>query len=243
MAALPAREFIVELFNDVLTSVLDDNNYKSKYLFDRNVFQKFIAVMFVNYATTDPMFYGINRGRLCRVGRKGHGQHAAVHRHPQRIDRNRAAFAAGRPGIVPAANPGHGHALVDAPDFGTDTADFGHAGLYAGDAKPDTWSSLSPEHLASRLPVVLVNEEVLLGPIHSLCSAALCVKRQGDAETQRFARVILADACRLVDELKRLNIISPLSNNPGSVIEEVDGRRYEPTVNFADSTLKISKVQ
>src|SRR5205814_9456773 len=57
----PARGFIVTLFDDVLLSVQDDGNYISKYLFDRNVFQKFIALMFVNYATTDPIFYGTNR--------------------------------------------------------------------------------------------------------------------------------------------------------------------------------------
>ena len=71
--------------------------------------------------------------------------------------------------------------------------------------------------LAARLPSELVNEEVLLGPISSLCQAAQLLKQKGDADTQRYARVILADACRLVDELKRLNIISPLSNNPGNV--------------------------
>ena len=57
----PARTFIASLFGDVLDSVTDDSNYSRKYLFDRNVFQKFIALMFVNYATTDPMFYGTNR--------------------------------------------------------------------------------------------------------------------------------------------------------------------------------------
>ncbi|MEP6754169.1 MAG: hypothetical protein ABJA67_01610 [Chthonomonadales bacterium] len=57
----PARQFIASLFGDVLDSVTDDSNYSRKYLFDRNVFQKFIALMFVNYATTDPMFYGTNR--------------------------------------------------------------------------------------------------------------------------------------------------------------------------------------
>ena len=59
---LPARLFIVALFDDLLYSVKKDANYQSKYLFDKEVFQKFIAVMFVNYATTDPMFYGINKG-------------------------------------------------------------------------------------------------------------------------------------------------------------------------------------
>src|SRR5581483_8735543 len=61
VSQLPPRDFIAALFEEVLRSVRDDANYKSKYYFDRNVFQKFIAVMFVNYATTDPVFYGINR--------------------------------------------------------------------------------------------------------------------------------------------------------------------------------------
>jgi hypothetical protein len=60
MQATPWK-FIAGLFADVLDSVLDDTNYASRYTFDRNVFQKFIAVMFVNYATTDPQFYGTNR--------------------------------------------------------------------------------------------------------------------------------------------------------------------------------------
>ena len=42
-------------------SVTSDSNYTGKYRFDREVFQKFIAVMFVNYATTHPMFYGTSR--------------------------------------------------------------------------------------------------------------------------------------------------------------------------------------
>src|SRR5436190_19006667 len=57
----PAREFISRVFDDVLESVADDSNYESKYTFDKHVFQKFIALMFVNYATTDQMFYGTNK--------------------------------------------------------------------------------------------------------------------------------------------------------------------------------------
>src|SRR5258707_394008 len=53
---LPAREFVARLFDDVLDAVEHDENYTNKYTFDRYVFQKFIAVMFVNYATTDSMF-------------------------------------------------------------------------------------------------------------------------------------------------------------------------------------------
>src|SRR5438874_629336 len=46
-----ARDFVSSMFGDVLDSVTDDANYVNKYLFDRNVFQKFIALMFINYAT------------------------------------------------------------------------------------------------------------------------------------------------------------------------------------------------
>jgi len=55
------REFVASIFDDVLESVEDPLNYQSKYDFDKYVFQKFIAVMFVNYATTEPMFYGTNK--------------------------------------------------------------------------------------------------------------------------------------------------------------------------------------
>lgn len=58
---LEAREFVTMLFDDVLAEVDDDSNYFEKNGFDRNVFQKFIALMFVNYATTDPVFYGTNK--------------------------------------------------------------------------------------------------------------------------------------------------------------------------------------
>lgn len=58
---LDAREFVARIFEDVLESVEDPLNYQGKYTFDKFVFQKFIAIMFVNYATTDPMFYGTNK--------------------------------------------------------------------------------------------------------------------------------------------------------------------------------------
>ena len=225
VAALPAREFIVALFNDVLTSVMDDANYKSKYLFDRNVFQKFIAVMFVNYATTDPMFYGINKADYAVSGAKDMDStplYIAIRK--ELTDIEQRLWAEGKGHALPD-HPGIGY---DAPNFGTGIApDFG-TGVTVPDfgggptpdfggpnfAEPYHAGRLTPEELAVRLPSEIVNEEVLLGPIKSLCSAAMALRQKGDAETQRFARVILADACRLMDELKRLNIISPLSDNP-----------------------------
>jgi hypothetical protein len=58
---LEPREFVSRIFDDVLESVDDPLNYQSKYSFDKYVFQKFIALMFVNYATTDPQFYGTSK--------------------------------------------------------------------------------------------------------------------------------------------------------------------------------------
>src|SRR5437764_62171 len=59
----PGREFVSRVFDDVLTAVETNENYESKYTSDKHVFQNFIAVMFVSYATTDPMFHGTNRQR------------------------------------------------------------------------------------------------------------------------------------------------------------------------------------
>jgi hypothetical protein len=58
---LPPREFVARVFDDVLDSVEDPLNYQNKYSFDKHVFQKFIALMFVNYATTDQQFYGTSK--------------------------------------------------------------------------------------------------------------------------------------------------------------------------------------
>ena len=59
---MPPRPFIGRIFDDVLKSVLAEENYGDRHIFDRNVFQKgFVALMFVNYATTDPVFYGTNK--------------------------------------------------------------------------------------------------------------------------------------------------------------------------------------
>jgi hypothetical protein len=61
LAAMDPHQFLVHLFEDVLQAVQNNDYYQSKYTFDRYVFQKFIALMFINYATTDPIFYGTNK--------------------------------------------------------------------------------------------------------------------------------------------------------------------------------------
>lgn len=191
---LPPEAFVVRLFDDVLESVLDDANYVNQYRFDRNVFQKFLTVMFVNYATTDPIFYGINRGDY------GVSAEKEMDNTPLYIAIRRELLAIEeRLRVAPeeAVQP----ILAPPTPVGAETI---HA---------------PTKEMQVTLPGELVNEEVLMGPISSLCSAAILLRRKSDPETQRIARVILADAEKLVDELKRLGIISPITNNPGHVNE------------------------
>ncbi len=188
IAALQPREFIVSLFDDVLSSVLDDTNYGRKYLFDRNVFQKFIAVMFVNYATTDPIFYGINRHDYAVSGDKEMDDtplYIAIRREINQIEQHLIAES-GFEGDGKASGLGEAERKE-------------HADLIYNDVE---------------LPSQLVNEEILLGPITSLCLTAKQLKRNQDPDTQRRAQVILDDASKLVVALKRIGVLSALTQNP-----------------------------
>jgi hypothetical protein len=216
LAALPARQFIVGLFAEVIRSVQNDENYTGKYPFDKNVFQKFIAVMFVNYATTNPMFYGINRadyGVSTDKDMDATPLYMAIRKELSEIEAL----------LAEENNPFAGAPVVATPEQTMGMPDFASAPpLPIGDV-PDPGVApnglhgrVSFEQAGAMLPSELINEEVLLGPITSLCSAAQLLMRKNDPETQRFARVILADASKLVDELKRLGIVSHLANDPGA---------------------------
>jgi hypothetical protein len=187
VSQLPARDFVASLFADVLESVTDDANYESKYTFDRNVFQKFIALMFVNYATTDPIFYGTNRadyGVSEEKDMEGTPLYMAVARELREIEQ----LLAEEEGIAPA----EGYVPAERA---------AHPG----------------EEMTFQLPGTLINEDVLLGPIASICAAAQQIYKKEDHETVEFARIIMGDASRLVQELKRLNILSPFAYDPGAV--------------------------
>jgi hypothetical protein len=188
---LPARDFIVLLFEDVLRAVMDDAFYKSKYTFDKFVFQKFIAVMFVNYATTDPMFYGISKQDYAVAEGKDMDEtplYLAVRKELMQIEQEMLA----EQGLVPI--------VPTMPAYESLSEAAG----------------LSLEQAASLLPGHLINEEVLMGPLTSLCSAAKLLLNKSDVETQRFAKLILHDASILMGEFKRLGIVSPLANDPGA---------------------------
>ena len=57
VVAMSASKLTATIFNDLLQSIEAYENYISKHVFDRNVFQKYVAVMFACYATTDSLFY------------------------------------------------------------------------------------------------------------------------------------------------------------------------------------------
>jgi hypothetical protein len=218
LPAVHPRDFIVALFDEVLRSVQDDTNYTGKYPFDKCVFQKFIAVMFVNYATTDPMFYGINKKDYGVSGDRDMDStplYVAIRRELLEIEQT----------LGDEANPFRDAPVIAWPRDEPRDPDFSRAALLpvgevteisSSEHVPEHPGRLSFEQAAAMLPTEIVNADVLLGPITSLCSAAHLLLRKSDPETQRFARYILADASKLVEELKRLGIVSALFNDPGA---------------------------
>ncbi len=224
------RSFIVSLFQEVIMSVRDNANYASKYMFDRNVFQKFIAVMFVNYATTDPMFYGINKkdyGVSADKEMDSTPLYVAIRRELTEIEEQYARegrtltptrtsdTVTTQPiSSMPAPTNVYDPNAPETPvEFAT-SFDF-HSPAHAEDGiEEDHAGRVSFEQAASMLPQELVNVDVLLGPITSLCKAAHLLRRKSDPETQRFAQIVLADASKLVSELKRLGVIPEMANDP-----------------------------
>ncbi len=216
VAELDSREFIVSLFREVIESVKDDANYAGKYPFDKNVFQKFIAVMFINYATTDPLFYGINKkdyGVSADKDMESTPLYQAIRKELLEIEER----------LANEANPFANAPVLATPDTTSGLPDFSLAAPLPIGSVPEPGSE--PALAGSRghlpfdptkdmLPGHLVAEEVLMNPIISLCSAADLLIRKSDPDTQRFAKMILGEASRLITELKRLGIISDVANDP-----------------------------
>ncbi|MDE2125697.1 MAG: hypothetical protein KGJ62_03825 [Armatimonadetes bacterium] len=212
LVGLSPREFIVGLFGEIIQSVIDTANYQNRYLFDRNVFQKFIAVMFINYATTDPMFYGINKKDYAVSGDRDMDDtplYVAIGRELRDIEAGRID--------VSSAEHGGLEGITQQPTSTTQRLDTIQLPAQEEPAAQVLRAAFTDFDTASELlPSELVLEDVLLGPLTSLCSAASLLGRKNDPETQRFARVVLADASRIVQELKRLGTISELVNDPAA---------------------------
>jgi hypothetical protein len=200
----PAREFISRIFDDLLESVEYDANYVKKYTFDKNVFQKFIAVMFVNYATTDPMFYGTNKADY-GVSADKEMQDTPLYRavavalrdlereHP--VD-GRAAPAPRAPGVPLAPTPSVPTWEPAAP------APVGAAG---GESAP-------PPGLEQ--PAWAHAEQTLMEPFMSLAEAMQLLRRLDHPRARECGEIIGLNVRRLFRQLKTLGLISPVVADP-----------------------------
>lgn len=189
---LPGREFLISLFADVLDSVLEDDNYRSRYFFDKNVFQQFIALMFLTYAATDTIFYGTNPddyGVSKDKNMDGTSLYRAISQELHRI------------------------ALIEARD-GESVEDLFGLEAQAPEAKPEEL----PVHLA-QLPI---QDDAILSHLASICAVAHQVHKHQGGEPVELTRLILADVSKLVQELKRLGVLSPLAYDPGVAAPHVE---------------------
>lgn len=60
---MPAPQFFLMLLNEILQCVQAETSYASGQIFDGAVFPKYIALMFLYYAVTDPLFYNLRAGQ------------------------------------------------------------------------------------------------------------------------------------------------------------------------------------
>jgi hypothetical protein len=232
LAQLSGRDFLLSLLADVLDSVMDESNYGSKYLFDRNVFQQFIALIFMTYSSTDSVFYGI------------HKDDYGVSRDKD-MDRTPLYVAIGRElrrltdlplTDTPPPSPIHSPdvavqnsdaqnvdaqvwADIAAGNFSSvdgSNADGSGNGTDGSETQNATLDTL-PQPQQSRLEAsrLLANEELLLGQIASICATAHQLRKRKTSDSSDLAQLILADAAHLVEILKQINVISPLAYNPG----------------------------
>jgi hypothetical protein len=194
LATLDGREFLVALFADVLDSVLEEDNYTDRHAFDKHIFQQFIALLFLTYSATNPIFFGTHKddyGVSSERDMTNTPLYRAVNYELRRL--------AGLPlPTVPAAAPDDWEAIALAEIATRETsADFSPA-------------PVAPQVAHARPPA---SEEAILAPIAGICAVAHRLqKHEGCAE---LSHLLLTEASRLVQELKIRGTLSPLAYNPG----------------------------
>jgi hypothetical protein len=195
----PAREFIARIFDDLLVSVEDDANYESKYTFDKNVFQKFIAVMFVNYATTEPMFYGTNKADY-GVSADKEMQDTPLYRAIAVAlrDLEREHPMESRPTPAPRAPaPAEPAPPVDA------------AVTPAAAAPP-----AAADSPVFQQPLWAHAEQTLMEPFFSLAEALQLLRRLDHPRARECGEIIRLNVRRIFRQLKTLGLISPVVADP-----------------------------
>lgn len=203
IARLSDRDFLVALFSDVLDSVLEDENYLNRYTFDKKIFQQFIALLFVTYAATEPVFYGTHRDDY-GVSRERDMENTPLY---LAVGAQLRRFA----GMPPRPTSDLLTATAD-DDWGAialaEIAD--RAAMGASAANPPAVIS----GIAAIQPQVSV-EETLLNPIAAICAVAQQLYKNG--QNPDLVRLICAESSRLVQELKQQGILSPLAYDPGAI--------------------------
>lgn len=198
MHSLEPRAFIARLFQDVLDAVNDNGNYQNRYTFDRHVFQKFIAVMFVNYSTTDPEYYGTNRDDY-GVSSDKDMQETPLY---QAVGAGLRAFERGQLG------------KVRAPIQGAEE-DLSFLFSEEGDA-------LAPKLAEAGHTVQLpfgAPERMLMEPLVILGDAIRLLKHVDHPRSPEIQRLATTAAKQLFKNLQELQILSPLAKDP---IEDID---------------------
>jgi len=224
----PAREFISRVFDDVLEAVENDANYEGKYTFDKNVFQKFISLMFVNYATTDPMFYGTNKAdygvsgdkemqdtplyRAVAVAlRELEAQHPIQPTAPAGAAR-RAPHEIGLPGATPAA-----------PLTPTAPGAPGLTPIPAGEPLAPVFTGATPPAAPAtyETPAWAHAEQTLMEPFMSIAEAMQLLRRLDHPRARECGEIISLNARRLFRQLKTLGLISPVVADPLDHVDEL----------------------
>jgi hypothetical protein len=202
LAELNGRDFMLSLYADVLDSVLDESNYLDKYTFDRYIFQPFIALLFTTYAATDPVFYGTHADDygVCKgKDMQNTPLYRAVAQELLRIATLTEEYSGAASHVLELTLP-----------VQPSIAELAYINFERPNAAEDQTLPEMP-----RLPDAPRSEDLLLGPLASICAIARHLRGQHPGETAELAQLILADASRVVQEMKRLNVLSPLAADPG----------------------------
>ena len=206
---LPPRLFIGRLFDDVLDCVENDEHYSGKFTFDKHVFQKFIAVMFVNYATTDPMFYGTSREDYGVSSDKNMQEtplYQAVKAALRDLERG-IEYKAGNTRVpsassTPAAEPG----------FGSDQGDL--SGLFEDtDLTADNLPVFEQTSRTVEIPFGAA-ESKLMSPLARLADAVRLLRHVDHPRAEEVRALMVMSGKELFRNLQEMSIISPLANDP-----------------------------
>jgi hypothetical protein len=215
IGGLPPRQFIGRVFDDLLEAVRDDMNYMNKYTFDKDVFQKFIAVMFVNYATTDPMFYGTNRADYGVSADKDMNETPlyravgeALRELERGIDRWTEAGNQARGGGTAAPPAGFPTAATPAEP---QTEDLSH--IFADVGSPE--SLIEPlQRGGHSVEIPFGAENLVLDPLIRLAEVVRLLRNMDHPRSTELGSMVFASGKELFKTLQEMGILSPLAPDP-----------------------------